>query len=116
MAALKRADKIASGNLLTIGFGEVGIDKVGDFSMFLMGAAGVAIFGYAYVSGMLATVLFLGVAFIWVCLVFFMTAAFMYIRSAFYTCLYVWAIEASAVTELERRKVAPPAPLAAALA
>ena len=40
----------------------------------------------------------------------------MYIRSAFYTCLSVWAIEAEAVTDMERWKVAPPEPLAAALA
>ncbi len=115
-AALKRADKIATGNLLTIGFGEVGIDKVAQFVMFLMGAVGIGIFGYAYVSGLLASIAFIGAMFLWFCAVVFTTAAFMYIRSAFYTCLYVWAIEAEAVTEMERRKVAPPAPLAAALA
>jgi hypothetical protein len=116
MAALKRADKIASGSLLTIGFGEVGIDKVGDFSTALMGALGIGIFGYAYTSGMLGSMLFLSAAFAWVCLVVVMTASFMYIRSAFYTCLYVWAVESEAATVTERRKVAPPAPLAAALA
>ena len=116
MAALKRADKIASGNLLTIGFGEVGIDKAGDFIMFLIGALGVAGFGYAYAAGMLISMPCLAAGFVWVCLVCITTAAFMYIRSAFYTCLYVWAIEAATVSEMERRKVAPPAPLAAALA
>jgi len=116
LGALKRADKIASGNLLTIGFGEVGIDQVAIFVSFLVGALGVAIFGYAYVSGLLLSVAFLGAAFLWFCLVVLSTAAFMYIRSAFYTCLYVWAIEAEAVSELDRRKIAPPAPLAAALA
>lgn len=40
----------------------------------------------------------------------------MYIRSAFYTCLYVWAIEAEAVAEIDRRKITLPGPLAAALA
>ena len=114
--AMKRADKIATGNLLTIGFGEVGIDKVAQFIMLLMGGLGIFIFGYSYVSGLLASAAFLGAMFLWFCLVVFTTAAFMYIRSAFYTCLYVWAIEAEAVTEMERRKVAPPAPLAAALA
>jgi hypothetical protein len=114
--AMKRADKIASGNLLTIGFGEVGIDKVTDFSMMLMGALGVAIFGYAYVSGTLASIAFFSAMFIWACSVIFMTAAFMYIRTAFYTCLYVWAVEAEAVRSIDGHKVAPPAPLAAALA
>jgi hypothetical protein len=114
--ALKRADKIASGNLLTIGFGEVGIDEVAKISTYLMGGVMMTIFGYAYVSGTLASPAFLVALFIWGCLVVFMTAAFMYIRTAFYTCLYVWAIEAEAVHEIERRKVVPPAPLAAALA
>ena len=114
--ALKRADKIASGSLLTIGFGEVGIDQVALFSTTLMGALGIAIGGYAYVSGTLASVAFFAAMFIWGCLVVLMTAAFMYIRTAFYTCLYVWAIEAEAVHSIEGRKVAPPAPLAAVLA
>lgn len=114
--AMKRADKIASGSLLTIGFGEVGIDQVALFSTTLMGAIGIAIGGYAYVSGTLASIAFFAAMFIWGCLVVLMTAAFMYIRTAFYTCLYVWAIEAEAVHSIEGRKVAPPAPLAAALA
>ena len=115
LKAVKRADKIASGNLLTIGFGEVGIDQVAVFANFAVGALGVAIFGYAYVSGLLLSITFFAAAFLWFCLVIFSTAAFMYIRTAFYTCLYVWAIETEAVSELDRRKVAPPAPLAAAL-
>lgn len=114
--ALKRADKIASGSLFTIGFGEVGIDQVANMSTVLMGALGTAIVGYAYASGTLASIAFFAAIFAWGCAVVFMTAMFMYIRTAFYTCLYVWAIEAEAVHEVERRKVAPPAPLAAALA
>jgi hypothetical protein len=114
--AIKRADKIASGNLLTIGFGEVGLDQVIMFTNLLVGALGVAILGYAYVSGLLLSALFFGAAFLWFCLVVFNTAAFMYIRSAFYTCLYVWAIEAEAVAEIDRRKITLPGPLAAALA
>lgn len=116
LKALKRADKIASGNLLTIGFGEVGIDQVAIFANTLVCGLGIAAFGYSWASGTLVSMSFLFVAFLWFCLLVFTTAAFMYIRSAFYTCLYVWAIEAEAVSELDRRKVAPPAPLAAALA
>ena len=37
LGALKRADKIATGNLLTIGFGEVGIDQVALFVNSLVG-------------------------------------------------------------------------------
>jgi hypothetical protein len=114
--ALKRADKIASGNLLTIGFGEVGIDEVAKLSMLAMGGLGTLITGYAYCSGTIASLSYFAAIFIWGCLVVLMTAAFMYIRAAFYTCLYVWAIEAEAVHEIERRKITPPAPLAAALA
>ena len=116
LAALKRADKIATGNLLTIGFGEVGIDQVALFVNALIGGLGIMIFGFSWASGELVSMGFFTALFCWFCLLIFTTAAFMYIRSAFYTCLYVWAIEAEAVAELDRRKVAPPAPLAAALA
>ena len=87
--------------------------KIGTLAM---GGIGTAIFGYAYWSNILWSFAFYASMFIWVCLAVLMTAAFMYIRTAFYTCLYVWAVEAEAVHEVERRKVAPPAPLAAALA
>ncbi len=116
MGAMKRADKVASGSLLTIGFGEVGIDQVAKITMLAMGGLAMAVSGYAWMSGSLLSLPFFALAFLWFCLVVFTTAAFMYIRSAFYTCLYVWAIEAEAVTEMERRKVLPPGPLAAALA
>ena len=36
--------------------------------------------------------------------------------AAFYTCLYVWALDAETVTEAERIRVKPPGPLAQALA
>jgi hypothetical protein len=44
------------------------------------------------------------------------TAMSIYIRAAFFTCLYVWAIEAEALTEAERINHSMPAPLAAAMA
>jgi len=115
-SALKRADKIASGNLLTIGFGEVGIDYIADMFSYIVGAIGVGILGFTYWQGILGSTLFWMSMVIWFCAVVVMTAVFMYIRSAFYTCLYVWAIEAETVTEIERHQVTPPAPLAHALA
>jgi hypothetical protein len=52
----------------------------------------------------------------WASLVVLVTALSIYIRAAFYTCLYVWAIDAEAVQETERVRIKPPEPLAAALA
>jgi hypothetical protein len=114
--ALKRADKIASGNLLTIGFGEVGVDSICGLVTAGISALGVAGFSYAAYAQMLHSPIFIGLAAAWACSVVVMVASFVYIRAAFYTCLYVWAIEAESVTHQERHEVRPPAPLAAALA
>jgi len=114
--ALKRADKIASGNLLTIGFGEVGVDSICSMVTAGVAAIGAAGFGYAAYAQLFHTPLFMGLAFAWACSVVIMVACFVYIRAAFYTCLYVWAIEAESVTIKERHEVRPPAPLAHALA
>jgi hypothetical protein len=114
--ALKRADKIASGNLLTIGFGEVGVDSICGMVTAGVAAIGASGFGYAAYAQLLHSPLFLGLAFAWGCTVVVMVACFVYIRAAFYTCLYVWAIEAESVTVHERHEVRPPAPLAHALA
>jgi hypothetical protein len=118
---LKRADKIAQGNLLTIGIGEVGVEgicKVFTMSLYGIGMAGMA--GGAYVTMNMHVPLNMpiitGAALIWVSAVVVTTAMSIYIRSAFYTCLYVWATEAEAVEETERARIKAPAPLAAALA
>jgi len=52
----------------------------------------------------------------WMVILIFTTALSIYIRAAFYTCLYVWAITAEEVEEAMRHDVAPPAPFAAAFA
>ena len=114
--ALKRADKMAQGNLLTIGVGEVGVDVICKIFTGVVYGVGVAGFGGAWYLGTgftSAPVLMVGFA--WAALVLFVTALSIYIRSAFYTCLYVWAITAEEVEEAMRADVAPPAPLAAAL-
>lgn len=115
--AMKRADKMAQGNLLTIGVGEVGVDVICKVFTGVVYGIGVAGFGGAWYLGSgftSAPVLMAGFA--WATLVLFVTALSIYIRSAFYTCLYVWAITAEEVEEAMRADVAPPAPLAAALA
>lgn len=114
---LKRADKIAQGNLLTIGVGEVGVDAICRIVTMLVYAGGVAGFGYATYAqlGFTNPLVILG-ALIWAATVVTVTALSIYIRAAFYTCLYAWAIEAEAVQATERVRVKPPGPLAAALA
>jgi len=114
---LKRADKIASGNLLTIGIGEVGVDALCRFTTWILYMIGLSGFGYAYYAKIgLSSPVFVFLALLWASSVVVTTALSIYIRSAFYTCLYVWAIDAEAVQETERVRVKPPEPLAAALA
>lgn len=114
--AMKRADKMAQGNLLTIGVGEVGVDVICKITTGLVYGIGMAGFGGAWYLGTgFTSAPVLMVAFAWAALVLFVTALSIYIRSAFYTCLYVWAITAEEVEEAMRSDVAPPAPLAAAL-
>jgi hypothetical protein len=119
--ALKRADKIAQGNLLTIGVGEVGVDlicRAVSGLVYLVGMAGFGGAWYMNTQGMAAisgpVIIVAGLA--WASLVVLVTAMSLYIRASFYTCLYVWAIEAESVEETERVHVSAPAPLAAALA
>jgi hypothetical protein len=119
--ALKRADKIAQGNLLTIGVGEVGVDLICRAVSGLVYVVGMTGFGgawYLNTQGMAAisgpVIIVAGLA--WASLVVLVTAMSLYIRASFYTCLYVWAIEAESVEEHERHHVSAPAPLAAALA
>lgn len=121
IGALKRADRIASGNLLTIGVGEVGVDGICRLVSWLTYIAGVALGGAAYYASTVHHVIIppalIGLGVItWGCLVIVVTSFSIYIRAAFYTCLYVWAIESEAVAVTERVRVAPPGPLAAALA
>jgi hypothetical protein len=119
---LKRADKIASGNLLTIGVGEVGVDGICQlltWGLYGLGmtAAGAAVYlkwidlGAHYISPVVIPFV---VA--WMGAVVACTAMSIYIRAAFYTCLYVWAIEAEACEEAGRQHIKPPEPLALALA
>jgi hypothetical protein len=119
--ALKRADKIAQGNLLTMGIGEVGVEgicKLGTMILYSVGMAGLGGGYYAttqmHIPMNMAAVGAVG--FVWVLAVVVTTALSIYIRSAFYTCLYVWAIEAESVDEGQRARVKPPEPLALALA
>lgn len=113
--ALRRADRMAQGNLLTIGVGEVGVDLICKIFTGVVYGIGVAGFGTGWALNSFASPLFIVGGLVWAGLVLVATALSIYIRSAFYTCLYVWAITAEEVEEAMRADVAPPAPLAAAL-
>ena len=115
---LKRADKIAQGSLLTIGVGEVGVDLICRVTTWGIWAAGGATLGGAFALAghpYINAPIIIGVA-IWGATLIFTTALSIYIRSAFYTCLYVWAIELEDMEEADKAKVRAPGPLAAALA
>lgn len=119
--AMKRADRIAQGNLLTIGVGEVGVDAICRAVSGLVYLIGVGALGaYVYLTTQQIMIfpapVVTMVGLIWAGLVVVVTAASLYIRAAFYTCLYVWAIEAESVEAAERINISAPAPLAAALA
>jgi len=121
--AMKRADRIAQGNLLTIGVGEVGVDaicRIVSGLVYGLGVGGGALFAFGSTQfpGFYAQFIALATlgGMLWAGLVVVVTAASVYIRAAFYTCLYVWAIESEAVEEAERVNICAPAPLAAALA
>lgn len=113
---LKRADRIAQNSLLTIGVGEVGVELICRATTWLVYLSGGVLLGGALLTqiSLLSPPAILG-ALLWASVLVVVTALSIYIRAAFYTCLYVWALEAEAVDESERIKVKAPAPLAAAL-
>jgi hypothetical protein len=117
IGGLKRAEQIASGNLIAIGVGEVGVDGLCRLFSWLTYFAGAAGFAYAMYHAIPLTshVVLLGAA-IWALIVVAITAVSIYLRAAFFTCLYVWATDTEAVRANERTGVLPPSPLAAALA
>jgi hypothetical protein len=114
--ALKRADRIAQGNLIAIGVGEIGIDTINRVVLLIVCLAGVSGYSYAFYYHLWASPMVITGAILWAATVVVVTAMSIYIRAAFFTCLYVWAIEAEALSEAERVHHQPPAPLAAALA
>lgn len=121
VGGLKRADKIAQGNLLTIGIGEVGVEGICKIASALWWGIGMsAVGGGVYLSMNMGIPLNIGLAsilaMIWIAGLVIVSAMSIYIKSAFYTCLYVWAVEAEAVEESERAGIRAPEPLALALA
>lgn len=115
--AMKRADRIGQGNLITIGVGEIGVDTINRIVLLMVGGFGVGGFSYISMAHLpVSSPIVIAGGSLWALSVILVTAMSIYIRAAFFTCLYVWAIEAEALSEAERLNYAPPAPLAAALA
>ncbi len=114
--AMKRADQIAQGNIITIGFGEVeveGLCKIMNF--FIMVMAGISALSMYFNHPQLQSLAFVGSVVMWASLVVGSAALTIYLRCAFYACLYVWAIEAEQVPSTNRNSIAPPGPLAQAM-
>lgn len=114
--AMKRADQIAQGNIITIGFGEVeveGLCKIMNFFVLLM--ASISALSMYFNHAQIQSIMFIGSVIMWACLVVSSAAMTIYLRCAFYACLYVWAIEAESVSSGDRSTIRPPAPLAQAL-
>jgi hypothetical protein len=121
VGAMKRADRIAQGNLLTIGVGEVGVDGICRLVSWLVYIAGAGAAGAIAYLAVIQHIVIPGPAIavgaaVWGMVAIVVTSFSIYIRAAFYTCLYVWAIEAESVAHTERVHVRAPAPLAHALA
>ncbi len=108
--AMRRVRDIHKGNLLLIGIGEVGVRLVTgliSFVVFLL------IFGIVYVAftaltGIAALLVALGVGGTLFALLF---AFNIYLRMAYYTCLFLWAVEVEKVGQTAKA----PGPLGVAL-
>lgn len=108
--AFGRAKEIHTGNLVPIAIGEIGVIVVnriiGFVAIFL---AIIGVVGLSVVGGTIALIPALILAGIWIALIMAYTN---FVRTAYYTCLYLWAVERAAAAE----DAAVPQPLAAAMA
>jgi len=107
--AMKRAWQLHSKHLSDVVIAEVGVTLVNKVigTLLLLLAVAVGIPLYFLSPALLPLAIIIGVALISAAMVF--TA---YLRTAYYTCLYLWA----AATEEAKQPVAAPEPLAAAVA
>jgi len=110
-AAGRRAYDLHRKNLLGIAVGEIGVDLASRVAFFLLlVVVTVLVLWGMFVSGALAVPMALGVGLVGVMAL----ASFqMYFRTAYYTCLYLWAAQREQAAEGEM--VPAPAPLARAL-
>jgi len=107
--AFGRAKEIHTSNLVPIAIGEIGVilvNRIIGFVAILLAVVGVV--GLS-VFGPLALIPALILAGVWIAFVIAYTS---FVRTAYYTCLYLWAVERAAAAE----DAAVPQPLAAAMA
>jgi membrane-anchored glycerophosphoryl diester phosphodiesterase (GDPDase) len=107
--AVGRAKEIHARNLIPIAMAEVGVlvvNRIVGFVALLPAVAGV---GFIWVSHPELLVPALVTAGAWLILLIAYTG---FVRTAYYTCLYLWAVERAEAKEL----AAAPRPLAVALA
>ncbi len=102
--ALDRVRKLHKGNLLLIGIGDVGVRFITGLIGFLVGMLifGVVYFSVVNVGGTFGAVLAIGVG---GTLLTLFAAFNVFVRMAYYTCLYLWA------RDVEREGPEAPAPL-----
>jgi len=117
-AAANRARDLHRRNLLGIAVGEVGVIAltriIGFAGLICAGLVGFAIYtaaGGAPAPGASSGALIAGIA-VGGLLLSLVIAFTTYVRAAYYTCLYLWAV----ATERQGERTAAPAPLAASLA
>jgi hypothetical protein len=123
-AGLERVLKIAKENLLLIGISTVGVGLVTGLIGFVIGLIGAAVgvgvgYGLYYLFGAQTVGLVLGISLgVLIFLGFVMVASVIstYTRTAYHTCLYLWARDTEkARAQGSELPVAAPAPLAVVL-
>ncbi len=108
--ASRRAMALHRGNVVQLVIGEIGLTVLQRIVGLVLVIVGIAPPVIAYALGGIGMVFYLSVS--WAALVIVVTQALlMYVRAAFYTCVYLWA----AAAEGTRGRVPAPAPLAKAL-
>ena len=108
--AFGRAKEIHTRNLVPIAVGEIGVvvvNRIIGFVAVLVAVVGVV--GLSVLGGTIALIPALVLAALWLAVVMAYTN---FVRTAYYTCLYLWAVERAAAAE----DAAVPRPLAAAMA
>jgi hypothetical protein len=108
--ATARAKEIHARNLVPIALGEIGVTLVNRIIGFVAVAlAVVGVGALAFTLGAVVLIPALIAAGLWLALAMAYTN---FVRTAYYTCLYLWAVERAEAAEL----AAVPLPLAAAMA
>jgi hypothetical protein len=108
--AVARAKEIHAQNLVPIAIGEVGVilvNRIIGVAAILLAVVPVVYLGVVVNPALLIPAIV--VAVLWLAIVMAYTS---FIRTAYYTCLYLWAVERAAAADM----AAVPQPLAAALA